>query len=197
MSEDLFLRGSGNGEMELSSFSNIEDQLRPSQNKLEPYEKIYVQACLSKAPEIICRGVHVIDKQYEISHPLVDYSGAECVLVRYKQRMRKKRKGSFKEKFGEFGNSKKGFCVVCRGDEYFDFMKHSKVRELLNFLKDDVCTYNHAFGIVLRIPNPEYNGPTTKHKNATYKGMRETLWSDIRRIRISVNTDMPVGIGLV
>lgn len=150
---------------------------------------------LAKAPEIIKRG-----GEYEINHPLVNYPGAECVIVVYRKSNGKCRKqgSSYKEKFGSTGKKKKGFCVYnnsswvsVSGNPYFDFLEYNSLNELQYFFNRSGFPQG-VFGIVLRIPNPEYTGQTTLHKNATYKGVKEMLWSDVKRIKLSKNQ----GIGL-
>ena len=153
---------------------------------------------LAKAPEIIKRG-----DEYEINHPLVNYPGAECILVVYRKSNGKCRKkgSSYREKFGSTGEKKKGFCVYnnpswvsVSGNPYFDFLKFNTLPNLRTFF-NGLNKYSSTCGIVLRIPNPEYSGPTTLDRNATYKGVKEMLWSDIKKIKVSRNGGL-TGIGL-
>jgi len=157
---------------------------------------------LAKKPEIIKRTEKTDDDIennnvgiYEINHPLINYPGAECVLVIYHKNIRKKRNSSFKSKFGQYGKYKKGFCVCCSDswgedheNRYFDFLKNNRLTIFQDFIvscMNDGHNSNFNCGIVLRIPNPEYTGPTTTDRNATYKGVKEMLWSDIKKINVS------------
>ena len=166
---------------------------------------------LAKKPEIIKRTEKTDDDIennnvgiYEINHPLINYPGAECVLVIYHKNTRKKRNSSFESKFGQYGKYKKGFCVCCSdswGEEYenryFDFLKNNTLTIFQDFIVSCMNDGHSHFncGIVLRIPNPEYTGPTTIDRNATYKGVKEMLWSDIKKINVSTGDDC-IGIGL-
>lgn len=160
-----------------------------------------LKSLLAKAPEIIKRESGTGAGVFEINHPLINYPGAECILVVYHKKTNKIRKGSYKYKFG-YGRPKKGFCVFVNTsfpNRYFDFLKFNTLPNLRTFFTgiwSKKCNCK-TFGIVFRIPNPEYTGPTTLDKNATYYGKKEMLWSDIKKIKISKGNNSSIdGIGL-
>lgn len=162
-------------------------------------KKCALYEMLAKSPEIIKRG-----STYEISHPLIDYPGAECIIVVYHRKTCKKRSnvnsGDWEDAFGKTGTYKKGYCVCTNRNWdglnscYFDFLEYSDIDDVKEFFRM-ISGRKLTCGIVLRIPNPDYNGPITRDRNATYKGVKEMLWSDVRRIKISKLNNV-TGIGI-
>lgn len=185
-----------------------EDVPETVESKAMDVKMEYLNEMLAKAPEITMRWdgtVEESDKMFYIKHPLIDinYPGVECVLVCYRKKVSKRRTDGecdWESTFGTWGKKKKGFCVV-RSDAwdidhpYYDFLTDPDFHTFGNFLLD-LPNLPAPAGIVVRIPNPEYTGPSTKIKNALYKGVREYLWSDIKRIKLSKNNNILAGVGL-
>lgn len=179
--------------------TTIPDQDIPEvvESAAEEVKMEYLNSMLAQAPKIVARNGN-----YEIEHPLVDYPGAECVLLRYAKKNGKLRPLEYRERWGKNGRKKKGFCVARNkswstqhGHPYFDFLMYANRVSLVSFFEGIGNT--RSFGIVLRIPNPSYTGPQTEVKNALYKGAHEMLWSDIKRITVNTTSGHLSGIGLV
>ncbi len=161
----------------------------------------YLDSMLAKSPEMVMRGGDIY-----FYHPLIHYPGAELVLVRYRKRNKGKRKGEWKEEFGEKKTAKKGYCVASNGygNVYFNVpdtyssedYRMCTIYSIRSFLSSNhIQTGNGSFGFVLRVDNPTYDGPDTMLRNANYLGQKETLWSDIRKIKVN-GQSANIGIGI-
>jgi len=120
-----------------------------------------------------------------ICHPLVDYPGAEVVLLRYKKKNSKKMHKSSEI----IRNYKKGWCIATKVDgsnfQYLTLQDGMNTNTLLSFIGSLDKKGKH-FGIALRIPNPEWKWSQTKQKNGKRQGIPESLWSDIFKINVQV-----------
>ena len=136
---------------------------------------------------------------YEVDHPMIDNDGAEVVLMRYAKKNGKKHRVDGKT----VRRYKKGFGLACgefADNPYFVFSKVTQASDFAdfcdNYLSDGAL--GRHFGIALRIPNPDYDGPETSHKNATYKGVPESLYSDVLPVKVAYDDDGDTwGIGLI
>ena len=135
---------------------------------------------------------------FYVSHPMMDEEGAEIVLMHYAKRNGKKNLET--EEHSDF--PKKGFCLAIgalasRG--YFAFSAETQYSDFYDFCDGQLSGQNlgSLFGIALRIPNPDYNGPSTRLKTAVYKGVPESLYSDVLPVRVSYDEENDYwGIGL-
>lgn len=119
-----------------------------------------------------------------ISHPLI-YRGsdAEVVLMCYRRKVGKK--------YGSHNRHYKKGWTIFSYDGYIDLMtsefstfKNSELQVDIFGLVDDIDenadhSLRSEIGIAVRIPNPEWTRSSTMHKNATYKGIPESLYSPI------------------
>ncbi len=154
---------------------------------------------LNSAPTLTIRGdLKHGDRRYEVYHPLMNYEGAEIVLLHYAKHNRKKEYDS-DEDVSIHTRSKKGWCVASGSipTEYFVFNSNTSYDELYDFLDNNGISFNRHFGLGLRIPNPEWTRENTNLKNATYKGISESLWSDVLPIKISGEEGDYYGIGII
>ena len=138
-----------------------------------------------------------------VAHPMENYPGAQFVLMRYNKRNGKKHQTDPPNNV-VYHNYKKGWGVAIKGvmpgtseaimspiilnkysDGGIDPYSLILTMQQRNFPLD---TY---YGVALRIPNPDYDGPITAHGNALYQGQREYIYSDILLIHITHD-----GIGL-
>lgn len=139
--------------------------------------------------------------EYQVYHPYMDKPGAEIVLLGYQKKNGKKKNAGGGDYYWDH---KKGWCVVNAKESnlygpYFVFHKHTSVDELTNWIDYNQILYSRGrhFGIALRIPNPEWTRPATKHKNAIYKGIPESLWSDVLSINIHSASRNFAGLGIL
>lgn len=132
---------------------------------------------------------------YYVSHPMMDNDGAEIVLMHYAKRNGKK--FMEEEEHSEF--PKKGYCLACGGhasNPYFVFSAETSYDDLYDFC-DSYLSPGH-YGIALRIPNPDYDGHVTERKTAIYKGVPESLYSDVLPIQLSYDGEHDNwGIGMI
>ena len=138
---------------------------------------------------------------YIIDHPYIDKPGAEIVLLRYNKKIHKKQPdpdspGLYLHPY------KKGWCVAVgpsHAGAYFTFSKYTSCYSLETFFDDNnlLVTASRHFGIALRIPNPEWTRPATRHKNAIYKGIPESLWSDVLSVNVHSNNHHFNGVGIL
>lgn len=150
---------------------------------------------LKTMPTFMARGLKAGDKVYFVSHPMMNDDGAEIVLLHYAKKNGKKRG------WQTWGRAKKGYCIASGGnaghEDYFTFSAETSNSELYDFLDTQGINCHRHFGIALRIPNPDYTGPATYLKNATYKGVPESLYSDVLPIRIAYDGSADTyGIGV-
>lgn len=147
---------------------------------------------LRTAPSLVIRGKGD-DRVLHVNHPMMNTEGAEIVLLRYIKRNGKAHNQSPR------GLYKKGYCVASgkRASNYFAFSEETPVSSLISFLQANIVNVKRHFGIALRIPNPDYTGPATKLKNATFKGVPESLWSDVLGISISNHNGNYWGVGII
>ena len=149
----------------------------------------YLDSMLAKSPEIVKRGSSIY-----FYHPLIHYPGAELILVRYRKCNKGLRKGVWKYEFGEKKDKKKGWCVSSNryGNTYFNIpdtfpdedYRYSEITDIQYFFNSNHIEYaSGQFGFAVRIINPNYTGPSTSLKNATYQGQRECIFSDIKKVR--------------
>lgn len=136
---------------------------------------------------------------YEVEHPMMDNEDAEIVLVRYVKKNGKKHLDENEEPVRRY---KKGFGLAVGVDptaSYFVFSKVTQYEDFASFCDEHFgSTPGGHFGIALRIPNPDYDGPETLHKNATYKGVPESLYSDVLPANVSYDEESEKwGIGLI
>lgn len=136
---------------------------------------------------------------YEVEHPMMDNEGAEIVLMRYAKKNGKKHLDENDEAVRRY---KKGFGLAVGSiptASYFVFSKVTQYEDFAAFCDEHFgSTPSGHFGIALRIPNPDYDGPETLHKNATYKGVPESLYSDVLPANVSYDKESKKwGIGLI
>ena len=139
-------------------------------------------------------------EEYQIDHPYMNKPGAEVVLLGYRKKNGKKKLTGGGDYYWDY---KKGWSVVSGkrgfGPIYFTFHKHTPVYELRNWMDNNniLLTSSSHFGIALRIPNPEWTRLSTKHKNAIYKGIPESLWSDVLSVNIHSAGNQFSGLGVL
>lgn len=158
---------------------------------------------LKTAPSIIKRRIHWDDRSkeesaaqyFEVDHPYIDKPGAEIVLVRYNQRCGKK----YDIETETHHNYKKGWSVACGEDSKVGtgciLDKVFYPDDIFDYISDNGIPLGRRFGLALRIPNPEWTRSATVNKNGVYKGVPESLWSDIHKINIHSGTG-GTGIGI-
>ncbi len=158
--------------------------------------------------------------RYYVSHPLQNIPGSEFVLIKYASNNYKK------IGHGSRQNPKKGWCVaagtnpnldldpddfdtncISSNGTYFIFPKNDFTTcKDFNVYLDEKYTAGYGvsslkgLGIALRIPNPEWEWTSTLHRNAHREGICESIWSEVRRLKISNINDpngYPVRIGYV
>ena len=131
-----------------------------------------------------------------VYHPLMNMEGAEIVLMRYAKKNGKKHGTNSHSDYPKKGY---GLAVGPNGQgDYFIFSAETSYDDFYDFCDSHLENLTRHFGIALRIPNPEYTGPATIHKNAIYKGVPESLYSDILPCKISYDTQHDIyGIGLI
>ena len=127
-------------------------------------------------------------KKIHVKHPLMNYEDAEIVLLNYR-----KRNGKIIQD-GDWSYTKK-YSIATPGhdaSEYFTFSAETDFDDFVTFMEsfvDDnyvqVRRTNCSYGIALRIPNPEYDGPESLNKNNIYRGVPESLWSSILPVLVT------------
>lgn len=146
---------------------------------------------LKTMPTFMARGKRNNERVYYVTHPMMNDEGAELVLMRYAKKNGKV-SGHGRQQH-ERGMAKKGYCIAAGADAdnhaYFTFTEGTTADDLYDFMDNHGIQCNRHFGIALRIPNPDYDGPATTLKNATYKGVPESLYSDILPIYVSYDGD--------
>jgi hypothetical protein len=171
----------------------MDEQAWPKENGGGGGGDVDILKLLHSAPTFMKRGGKRSDTwTYHVYHPLMDQEGAEIVLMRYSKRNRKKARGVYKKGFGVASGGKHS--------EYFVFSAETSYADFYDFCNSNLTQQNlgRHFGIALRIPNPDYTGPATLLKNATFRGVQESLYSDILPIKVSHDGVKDVwGIGLI
>lgn len=180
----------------------------------DQYVSTELRSLLTVAPKMVVRKTSVFDDEtFEtssssniyVSHPLMNYSGAEVVLMSYAKK-NQHRLPRDNDEGNSITKSKKGFCIATMiedvdGDpsminEYFTFSPVTSAQELFDFLEQNTFGAEQGtpflvrprrYGIALRIPNPQYDGPASWNKNNTYRGVPESLYSDILEVYIGCN----------
>ena len=183
----------------MQSYTDWYDEYIWSDDLIWPKEKssggedVNVLELLNSAPTLTVRGkIEGGDKRFIVYHPLMNREGAEIVLMRYAKRNGKKTDGTCGT------NPKKGYCIASGAfaQDYFKFDPETDYNDLSDFLDDHIENYTRHFGVALRIPNPEWTRDSTQLKNAIYKGIPESLWSDVLPISIRYQNNK-YGIGLI
>lgn len=149
-----------------------------------------VMALLAAPPQVVSR-----DKTLYISHPLENYPGAEFVLVRYA------RKNTKKLGPGAWGSAKKGWSVASGGrtggGARCTLSSKTNVAKIYDYLESVGLVRGRRYGIVISIPNPAWERPSTDARNAVYKGIRESLWSRVQTISVMFDGSGSRNIGIV
>ncbi len=131
-----------------------------------------------------------------IDHPLMDYPGAEVVLLKYRRKNRKKiidRDGKV------LRHIKRGWSVYSgpfeSGISPFIFSKCESWADVRGFVDrvkaatiargGSESNFNRHFGVALRIPNPDWPLGETSHRNGIYKGIPESLWGPVLRLDLA------------
>lgn len=135
------------------------------------------------------------ERMIYVSHPMMNDDGAEIVLMRYAKKNGKLRVDENDDITRIY---KKGYGLACgQGHSaYFTFSAETTYDDFVDFCEEYLSGGNmqRHFGIALRIPNPDYAGPRTALKNATYKGVPESLYSDVLPVTVFDLDSWGIGI---